>query len=71
VARTILLVEDEPAVRRLIDDVLTHHRYRVMCAGSAEDALRVLCEGAVIDLLVTDVVMPGMDGVGSPSRRSG
>jgi DNA-binding NtrC family response regulator len=60
---TILLVEDEPSVRQTVDEMLTRHGYRVISAASADDAMRVFSDGAAIDLLVTDVVMPHRDGV--------
>jgi len=57
---TILLVEDEQIVRRMALRVLQRQGYRVLEAGSGEDALLVWNEhGAEIDLLLTDMVMPG------------
>ncbi len=60
---TVLLVEDENAVRRVVRAMLERHGYQVMEAGSAFDACDVFEEHADhIQLLVTDVVMPGMNG---------
>jgi len=60
---TILVVEDEESVRRLAQRVLESQGYRVLVALNGEDALRVASDhGGVIDLLVTDVVMPGLGG---------
>ena len=59
---TVLLVEDEPMVRSVAERALTRHGYTVICADNGEDALEVLGRGEHIDLLITDVVMPGMDG---------
>jgi CheY-like chemotaxis protein len=60
---TILVVEDEDAVRRLDERILRKAGYNVVSAGSGGDAL-LLCEkhGDEIDLLLTDVVMPQMSG---------
>ncbi|MFL5577346.1 MAG: ATP-binding protein [Gemmatimonadaceae bacterium] len=60
---TVLVVEDETSVRELACAVLRQTGYRVLSAPSAADALRLLerLDGA-LDLLVTDVVMPGASG---------
>jgi two-component system, cell cycle sensor histidine kinase and response regulator CckA len=62
-AETILLVEDEARVRKLIVDVLSAHGYKVMEATRGEEAIR-LCRTCKknIDLSVVDVVMPEMSG---------
>ncbi|MBI3326399.1 MAG: response regulator, partial [Nitrospinae bacterium] len=60
---TILLVEDDADVRDLACDILTQTGYRVLSAGSGAEALQH-CEqhAEAIDLVLTDVVMPGMSG---------
>jgi len=60
---TILLVEDEEAVRELTRIVLTAHGYQVVVAADSADAER-LCEehAGEIQLLLTDVIMPGVSG---------
>jgi two-component system cell cycle sensor histidine kinase/response regulator CckA len=59
---TVLLVEDEPMVRTVAERALTRHGYKVLTANNGEDALEILNRGETIDLLVSDVVMPLMDG---------
>ncbi len=60
---TILLAEDERSVRAITRDMLVRHGYRVLEAASSDEALRI-CRtfDGRIDLLVTDVVMPGVNG---------
>ncbi|SEH65312.1 hybrid sensor histidine kinase/response regulator [Paracoccus alkenifer] len=61
--RTILLVEDEAPVRAFASRALRLHGYEVIEAESGERALEILDDAALaVDLFVTDVVMPGMDG---------
>jgi two-component system cell cycle sensor histidine kinase/response regulator CckA len=59
---TVLLVEDEPMVRGVAERALTRHGYTVITADNGEDALEILGRGEEIALLISDVVMPGMDG---------
>jgi CheY-like chemotaxis protein len=59
---TILVVEDEDAVRFLACRVLHENGYRVLEAGNPADVLRIVRAEGPIDLLVTDIVMPGMNG---------
>jgi CheY-like chemotaxis protein len=61
-AYTILFVEDETPVRDLVIRILSEKGFRVFAASDAHEALRLLA-ARPIDLLFTDVVMPGMDGV--------
>ncbi len=66
---TVLLVEDEPALRRLAARTLRGVGWHVMEAGSAEAALaRLARRKAVPDLLVADVALPGIDGPALLSR---
>ncbi|MBI2241811.1 MAG: PAS domain-containing protein [Magnetospirillum gryphiswaldense] len=60
---TILLVEDEDAVRMFGTRALKNKGYKVIEARSGEQALDVLRSEQGIDVLISDVVMPGMDGV--------
>jgi CheY-like chemotaxis protein len=60
---TILVVEDEGHVARLAARILGRFQYTVLLAPSGEDALRILSERADVDLVVSDLVMSGMDGL--------
>jgi PAS domain S-box-containing protein len=63
-AATILLVEDEPLVRRVAEDILSRRGHRLLVAPTGEDAIALAAEHAgPIDVLVTDIVMPGMSGL--------
>ncbi len=64
---TILVVDDEDALCNLANDILVKHGYKVLCASSAEKALEIL-ETETVDLLFSDVIMPGMDGYELASR---
>lgn len=60
---TILLVEDEPGVRKLVRQMLVQHGYQVLEAGSGPESLALVQRyPGRIDLLLTDVVMPQMNG---------
>ena len=59
---TVLVVEDEPAVREFGTDVLAALGYRVLTANNGADALKRYADHPGIDLLVTDLVMPDMGG---------
>jgi two-component system, chemotaxis family, chemotaxis protein CheY len=59
---TVLLVEDEPDVRKLTRTFLEHEGYRVFSSGDAERAVQIFRSVPEIDLLVTDVYLPGWSG---------
>ncbi|MFV0622462.1 response regulator [Sphingomonas sp. ac-8] len=59
---TILLVEDEDMVRSVAERALTRQGYKVLTAEHGEAALELIADRPQIDLLVSDVVMPAMDG---------
>ncbi len=60
---TVLVVDDEPSIRKLVVDTLIPLGYSVLEAADGEKALRV-CRSAdkTVDLLLTDLIMPGMNG---------
>ncbi|MCE2885094.1 MAG: ATP-binding protein [Planctomycetaceae bacterium] len=58
----VLLVEDEPLVRKLLERVLTQAGYQVGSSLGSDAALQLAKRGRAFDLLVTDVVMPGLSG---------
>jgi PAS domain S-box-containing protein len=68
-SETILVVEDQPSVRRFTGDVLRDLGYHVLEAGSGAEALGVSAghEGS-IDLILTDIIMPGMNGLALADR---
>ncbi len=62
-AATILLVEDEAAVRAMVATVLERHGHRVIVATTGSEALDLAAAAdPPVDLLITDMVMPGMHG---------
>jgi CheY-like chemotaxis protein len=58
----VLVVEDEPAVRSVIERTLTLAGYRVAVASTGEGGLRLAAERGPFELLITDAVMPGLSG---------
>ena len=60
---TILIVEDDPGIRELSSKILRRYGYNVLLANGGEEA-RQICErhDGIIDVLLSDVVMPGMNG---------
>ncbi len=70
--KTVLVVEDEAPVRTLIKMILEEHGFRVFESHDGQHAWSLLkdgplnCEG--VDLMVTDICMPGMDGVALTER---
>jgi diguanylate cyclase (GGDEF)-like protein/PAS domain S-box-containing protein len=70
-AQTIIVVEDDAGIRELARRVLTAAGYRVLTAGTGTDAVRTMARHPErIDLLITDVVMPEMNGKELAERMS-
>jgi signal transduction histidine kinase/CheY-like chemotaxis protein/CHASE3 domain sensor protein len=67
---TVLVVEDDEGVRAAVIDMLNELGYSVLKAGNAEEALTILSSGAAIDVLFTDVVMPGPVKTRELARRA-
>lgn len=69
---TVLLVEDEDMVRAVAERALSRQGYKVLTANDGEQGLEVLAGEEKIDLLISDVVMPNMDGPSmvAQARRS-
>ena len=62
-AGTILVAEDEDMIRRLVTEVLTRKGYTVLAAATGAEALELLeAHAGTVDLLLTDMLMPGMSG---------
>jgi two-component system cell cycle sensor histidine kinase/response regulator CckA len=59
---TVLLVEDEATVRAVAERALARHGYTVLTAENGEAAIEILQREKRVDLMVSDVVMPTMDG---------
>lgn len=61
--RLVLIVDDEPLIRLPLRDALEAEGFHVVEAEDAFDALRALAELSAIDVMISDVKMPGMDGL--------
>ena len=60
---TVLVVDDDPFVLDLVKDHISKYGYQAILASSGEEALQVAKQKNKIDLLLTDIVMPGIDGL--------
>jgi CheY-like chemotaxis protein len=60
-AQCVLLVEDDPALRRYLEVVLHRAGYGVLTAGDGLEAMKLLLS-ATVDVIVTDALMPNLDG---------
>jgi DNA-binding NtrC family response regulator len=62
--RRILIVDDEPNMCEALRILLENDDYAVVTAADGEEAIRIIEEGEVIDLVISDLKMPGIDGMG-------
>ncbi len=67
---TLLIVDDEPQIRKLLETLLQHEGYQTLTAGSGEEALRLVAQQPP-DLILLDIMMPGMDGYEVASQLKG
>ncbi len=68
--KTILVVDDDNAIRELLVEELKDEGYNVLSVDNARDALK-LVENEVLDLVILDIRMPGMDGLEALPRILG
>jgi CheY-like chemotaxis protein len=61
---TVLVADDSPVIRDLLSEALRSHGLRVLEAADGEEALAILAAHPEVRLLVTDVEMPRLDGIG-------
>ena len=61
-AKTILIVDDSESIREVVSFTLENEGYNILIAVDGKDALKFL-DGRVIDLILTDLHMPEMDGI--------
>jgi two-component system, cell cycle sensor histidine kinase and response regulator CckA len=59
---SVLVVDDEPAVRELVKRCLSDSRFRLSEASDGHEALALVGDPNALDLLITDEMMPGMEG---------
>jgi DNA-binding response OmpR family regulator len=59
----VLLVDDEEEIRNLLREILADAGYEVVCAAQAIEAMEHIGSGEPVDLLLTDLKMPGMNGL--------
>ena len=68
--KTILVADDEEAIRTILEEELKDEGYRVITVSNARDALKMV-ETEPLDLVILDIRMPGMDGLEALPRIMG
>ncbi len=66
--RTILVVDDEDPVRRFLRIALERAGFRVLTAANGDEGWNALTADGAVDLILSDVVMPGVDGLALAAR---
>jgi len=61
-SETVLVVDDNPLILDIIEDEISYYGYKPIIANSGAEALK-LAENEKVDLLLTDIMMPGMNGI--------
>ena len=61
--RKVLIVDDEPDIRDILNLLLSSNGYKVFSAADGENAIRIFKEEPTIDLIILDIMMPREDGV--------
>jgi len=59
---TIIVVDDDPSIRKLIKDILQPMGYRLFIAENGDEALKIVRREGPVDVLLTDIIMPNMNG---------
>ena len=67
----VLVVDDEPRMRKLVKDFLVREKYVVLEAGDGEEALKIFYEHKDIAVVLLDVMMPKLDGFSVLSNFKG
>ena len=60
-ASKILIIDDHPATRKLLEDIL-RKEYQVLLASDGQEALAMVQDDSALDLILLDIIMPGMNG---------
>ena len=60
---SVLIVEDDPSIRFLLDFILAQQGYRVVDAHDGDSGLQAIISGSVTDIVILDIMLPGIDGL--------